>query len=200
LIATEPFSDQLERWLEGDTPKTVGAMSELFGAKSFGVAIVLLMFLPALPLPTGGVTHVFEVMTMLLAAQLMLGKRTIWVPARWRQRELGAASTAKAIPFALRRIRQVERFSHPRGAQLFAHRWMTRLLGLLVMAFAISAALAPPFSGLDTLPSVGAVLIGLSIILEDVVVLAVGIALGMGGVVLILTIGAALFRLIRSVI
>ena len=66
------------------------------------------------------------------------------------------------------------------------------------MAFAVAAAVAPPFSGLDTLPALGAVAIALSIILEDVVVLAIGLLLGTGGIVLILTVGAALFRLLKG--
>ena len=79
----EPFSDQLERWLGGDTPKTLGALSDVFAEKSFAVTILLLMFVPALPLPTGGITHVFEVITVVLAAQMVLGRRTIWLPQRW---------------------------------------------------------------------------------------------------------------------
>jgi hypothetical protein len=196
----DPFSDQLDRWLKSDEPKTLGAMNSVFAEKAFAVTIMLLMFVPALPLPTGGVTHVFEVITVVLAAQMVLGRRTIWVPARWRRRDLGATTTEKTIPFIVRRVRQVERFSRPRGAVLFRQRWMLRILGLVLIVFAVGAAVAPPFSGLDTLPALGAVAVALSIILEDVVVLAVGIALGTGGVVLILTIGAALVRLLKSLV
>ena len=35
---------------------------------------MILLGVPALPLPTGGVTHVFEVITVLLAAQLVVGR------------------------------------------------------------------------------------------------------------------------------
>jgi hypothetical protein len=136
-------------------------------------------------------------MTVLLAAQMVLGRKTIWLPERWQRRELGAITTGKAIPFIVRRVRWVERFSRRRGARLFAQGWMLRLLGLLLMALAIAAALAPPFSGLDTLPALGAVLVALAIILEDVLVLALGILVGTGGVILMVTIGAALARLIR---
>ena len=59
---------------------------------------------------------------------------------------------------------------------------------------------APPFSGLDTLPALGAVIVALSIILEDVVVLAVGVVIGAGGIVLILTIGAALVHYLRKLL
>jgi hypothetical protein len=194
----ERFSDELERWLESDDAKTLGQVNDVFGARAFAVTILLLMFLPALPLPTGGVTHVFEVITILLAAQMVLGRRTIWLPERWKRRELGATTTEKGIPFIVRRIRQVERFSRPRATWLFGHRWIDRVFGLVLIVFAVGAAIAPPFSGLDTLPALGAVLVALSIILQDVVVLAVGVVFGTAGLALIFTIGAALARLVRG--
>jgi hypothetical protein len=195
---SEQFSGQLEGWLRSDGPKTLGALTDVFAEKSFAVAILLLMVVPALPLPTGGVTHVFEVIAVLLAGQMVLGRRTVWLPERWKRRGLGATSTEKAIPFIVRRIRQVEQFSRPRAARLFEQRWFARLLGLILIVFAVGAAVAPPFSGLDTLPALGAVAVALAIILEDVIVLAIGIVLGTGGVVLIFTVGAALVRLLRS--
>jgi hypothetical protein len=196
----EPFSLQLERWLRSDETKTLGALSDVFAEKSFAVTILLLMFLPALPLPTGGISHVFEAITVVLALQMVLGRHTIWLPERWHHRELGPTTTDKAIPFMIRRIRLVERFSRRRGAWLFEQGWMMRLLGLLVMALAIAAAVAPPFSGLDTLPSLGAVAVALAIILEDVVVLVIGAIIGTGGIVLIVTIGAAVVRILQGII
>jgi hypothetical protein len=196
----EPFSHQLEQWLRSDEVKTLGALSDVFAEKSFAVTILLLMFLPALPLPTGGISHVFEAITVVLAMQMVLGRRTIWLPDRWQGRELGPTTTDRAIPFMIRRIRFVERFSRPRGTWLFDQGWVLRLLGLLLMALAIAAAVAPPFSGLDTLPSTGAVAIALSIILEDAVVLAIGVVIGTGGVILILTIGAAILRILQGIV
>jgi hypothetical protein len=192
------FSDQLESWLKSDEPKTVGRLGEVFGEKSFAVTVMLLMFVPAVPAPTGGITHVFELITVIIGAEMVIGARTIWLPARWRERELGEALTTKAIPFIARTIRWFERFSRPRLATLYEQRWFVRILGVIVIAFAVSAAFAPPFSGLDTLPALGAVLVALSIILSDVLLLGIGILIGTGGVILIVTIGAALVRLIRD--
>jgi hypothetical protein len=131
---------------------------------------------------------------------MVVGRRTVWLPARFARRSLGATTTDKAIPFIVKRIRQVERFSRPRGARLFANGIVYRLIGVVEIVFAVAAALAPPFSGLDTLPALGAVVVALSIILEDVVVLAVGVGLGTGGIVLILTVGAALYKFLKSLI
>jgi hypothetical protein len=192
------FSDGLEEWLKSDSPKTLGDLDDAFGEKSFAVTILLLMFVPALPLPTGGITHVFEVITVFVALQMVLGRRNFWLPKKWKQRPLGATITGKAVPFIVRRVRSFERHSHPRLAGLFDQRWFIRVLGLLVILLTAGAALAPPFSGLDTLPALGVVTIALAIILEDAVVLGIGVLIGTGGVVLIVTIGAALAHFIRS--
>ena len=66
----------------------------------------------------------------------------------------------------------------------------------VIVAFAVAAALSPPFSGLDTLPSLGAVVVALAIILEDVVVLGIGAAIGLTGIALSITLGAATVRLV----
>jgi hypothetical protein len=193
-----PFSDQLEQWLGADGPKSIGDLGQVFAEKSFAVTILFLMFIPALPLPTGGVTHVFEVITVILAGQMVLGVHTIWLPNRWRNRELGARTVEKALPFMVKRVRWFERFSRPRLATLLNERWFLSLLGLVIIALAIAAAVAPPFSGLDTLPSLGAVVVALGIILDDMVVVGIGVLIGTGGVVLIVTVGAALFRVVTG--
>lgn len=129
-----------------------------------------------------------------------MGRTNLWLPRRLRERELGPALAGRALPFLLRRVRWLERHARPRGAALFGNRWFLRLLGAVVIALAVAAALAPPFSGLDTLPALGAVLIGLAILLEDVVVLGVGVVIGTGGIALIVTVGTALARLLRDLL
>jgi hypothetical protein len=197
-VEGERFSDQLERWLQSEDAKTVGNLGAVFGEKSFAVTVLLLMFVPAIPAPTGGITHVFELITVILGAEMILGARTIWLPARWRDRELGETLTAKAIPFIARTIRWFERFSRPRLASLYEQRWFMRVLGVIVVALALGTAVAPPFSGLDTLPALGAVIVALSVILSDALLLAIGLVIGTGGVVLIVTIGAAIAKLITD--
>ena len=192
--AAEPFSDRLEQWLGSDDPKSIGDLGKVFAEKSFAVTILFLMFIPALPLPTGGVTHVFEMITVILAGQMVFGARTMWLPSRWRNRELGARTVEKALPFMVKRVRWFERFSRPRLALLLNQRLFLSVLGLAIIAFAVAAAVAPPFSGLDTLPSLGAVAVALGIILDDMVVVGIGLLLGTGGVVLTVTVGAALLR------
>jgi hypothetical protein len=107
-------SGELERWLsrEGDT--TLGSLIELFGQKSFALVFVLLLAVPALPLPTGGATHVFEIIAVFLAVELIAGRDEIWLPQRWRRLELAGTRQQRFVRALMRMIRRLERFSRPR--------------------------------------------------------------------------------------
>ena len=106
--------------------------------------------------------------------------------------------TGKAIPFVIRRVRTFERLSRRRGQSLFDQGWFVRLLGLVIIVFTLAAVLAPPFSGLDTLPALGVVLIGMSIILRDFAFTVIGGVIGAGGIALIVTLGRAAVHLFQS--
>jgi hypothetical protein len=187
----EKVSEQLERWLASDGDKTLGTLIELFEEKAFAIVFVLLMGVPALPLPTGGATHVFEIVTVLLALQLIAGRDQIWLPKRWRGLQLAGPGRQKFLRGLMKMIRRLERFSRPRFRFLFNHRLSNIVFGLLVIFGSVGAFFAPPFTGLDTLPALGVVLLSLAVLLEDFVVAAVGIAIGFGGVVLEVVLGKA---------
>jgi hypothetical protein len=194
----DKLSNRLEGWLEGDQPKTLGNLIELFGEKSFAILFVLLMAVPALPLPTGGVTHVFEVIVMLLALELIVGRRLIWLPERFARRELGPATTKRFSDVLLRRIRWLERHSRPRLGFLLEHRLSGVIFGVVVLIFTVGAFVAPPFSGLDTLPALGVVLISLGVLLEDAVWGLAGFAVGVVGLILVVVLGTAVARGVGS--
>jgi hypothetical protein len=196
--AQQPFSDELDAWLERDGEKTIGALEEVFDERTFAVTILLLMAPTALPVPTGGITHVFELATVLLAAEMVAGRRTVWLPESWRKRPLGRGITEKAIPALIRLVRRCERWSRPRANRVIEHAVGWRLLGLLIAALTVSAALAPPFSGLDTLPGLGVVLIALAILLRDLVVAAIGLVIGLAGTALSIAVGTAIARAVRD--
>jgi hypothetical protein len=186
----ELLSDRLERWLRTDQPKTIGSLVEVFQEKSFAVLFVLLLAIPALPLPTGGVTHVFEVIAMLLALELIVGRRKVWLPQRWLRRELpeGLEKQAETL---LRLIRWVERHSMARLGALLSSRLSGIVFGVVVLALSLTAFLAPPFTGLDTLPALGIVLISLGVLFEDALLALVGLIIGAAGVLLVIVLGRA---------
>lgn len=184
------LSDRIEQWLGDEQPQTLGNLVDVFGEGSFAIVFVLLMALPALPLPTGGATHVLELVTMLLALELIAGRRRVWLPQRWKRLELGGASRQKFVTMLLGRIRWLERFSRPRGRRLLAGRLSGIVFGLVVFALTLTAFLAPPFSGLDTLPSIGVVLLGLGVLMKDIALVVAGAVVGALGVVAVVVLGS----------
>jgi len=191
---TEPsatkFSDQLEEWLGTDEDKTLESLVATFKEKSFAILFILLLGLPALPLPTGGATHVMEIIAALLALELIVGRRAVWLPKRWRDREIAGVRQRRFITSLMRGIRRLERLSRPRLRFLFNRRFSNRFFGVLVLAGSAGAFFAPPFSGLDTLPALSVLLLSLAVLLEDGLIAGAAILVGVTGVALEITLGS----------
>ncbi len=193
-------SDQLEGWLKGEGDKTLGGLVEMFHEKSFAILFVVLLGVPALPLPTGGATHVFEIIAMLLALELVVGRRRIWLPRRWCDMELTGPRQERFLASLMRMIRRLERISRPRLRFLFRGRLSSHVFGLLVIGGSLGAFLAPPFTGLDTLPALGVVLLSLGVLLEDFLVVVFALAVGVAGVALEIALGSAALHGLQSIV
>jgi hypothetical protein len=189
------ISAELEEWLETDRRKTMGDLVDTFGPRSFAILFIVLMALPALPLPTGAVSHVLEVVTMLLALELIIGRTEVWIPKRFHDRELKGLTNSKFQNTLLKRLRWFEKFSRPRMAGLLDNRLTGVVFGAAVFGFALTAFLAPPFSGLDTLPALGAVVLSLGVLLGDIVIAGAGIGIGAIGLALVIGLGKAITKL-----
>ena len=187
----ERLSDELEGWLRSEQPKTIGSLIDVFEEKSFAVLFVLLLAVPALPLPTGGVTHVFEVIAMLLALELIVGRRRVWLPERWRAKEIGTPTRERFASTLLPRIRWIERHSHAHLGFLLERRLAGIVYGVVTLVLVVTAFAAPPFTGLDTLPSSGVVLISLGVLLEDPILGGIGFVVGAAGVLVAFLLGRA---------
>lgn len=188
----EPFSVQLEKWLKSKGKKTIASLDSVFAEKSFALAFFILLAIPALPLPTGGVTHLFEAIAILLALELIIGRKSIWLPRRWQKTQIGRRTRERMLPFLVRRVRWFEKFSRPRLSWLINHKLFRSFIGLIVMVLCAAAFLAPPFSGLDTLPALGIVILSLGLILEDMIIVTMGMVVGVAGMALTIGLGAAI--------
>lgn len=188
------FSDDLDAWVKSKHPNTIASLTDTFAEKSFAVVLLLLLIIPALPIPTGGITHVFEIIAMLLSLEMIAGLKTIWLPKKWKNLGIGSLMEKKAIPMLLKRIRWFEKRSSGRWQGIFHNPLLPRFIGLLTLGFTIMAFIAPPFSGLDTLPALGVVLISLAVILEDALILLGGVVVGVAGTILTIGFGAVIIK------
>lgn len=182
------LDEEIEAWAAGDDT-SMGSLLDLFGQRSFAVMLVILLAPSALPIPTGGVTHVLEIAAMLIAVQLLVGKRELWLPARWREHQVNAEG--RFVRALVRFIRRVDRYARPRMSYLFGSRFSHIVFGGVVLLGVIGAFVAPPFSGLDTLPALGVVVVSLSMLFRDAIIAAVGVIILTAGIVLEVVLGRA---------
>ena len=88
-------------------------------------------------------------------------------------------------------------FASPAAAGVRASpQW--RRVRAFVFALSLTAFVAPPFSGLDTLPALGVVVLALAILLEDIVLAGVGLVIGAVGAALVLFLGGVVLRLVGN--
>ena len=72
------------------------------------------------------------------------------------------------------------------------------MIGVGVAFFAAATTAAPPFSGLDTLPALGVVLISIGMILKDGLITAIGFSVGVSGIMLQFFLGKAVVKFIHG--
>jgi hypothetical protein len=199
-VQPQRIGDELEGWLSDTRKKTLGSLVELFGERSFAVLFIFLLGVPALPLPTGGATHVFELVAILLALESIVGRTSVWLPERWRGLELAGPKQQRFITILMQVIRRIERLSRPRLRFVFGRRASNIAFGLLVILGSLAAFLAPPFTGLDTLPALGVVLLSLGVLLEDFLIVIFGLAVMTAGIALEAVAGDAAIHVLRTLV
>jgi hypothetical protein len=189
------FSHTLQKLLSGKQPITVQTMINNFAEKSFAILLLLLLAIPALPLPTGGVSHIFELIAILIALELIVGRKSVWLPKRWLQTTLPLGLQTSVLPKLIKFLSWTENLSRPRLSRLLKNNYFVRIIGVFILVFTIFALLAPPFTALDTLPSLGVVFLSLALILEDIFLTIIGIIIGSTGISLIIILGRLTLQL-----
>lgn len=197
-MANKLLSNQLEEWLKDENTKNLSGLLQIFGERSLAIVILVLMFFPSLPLPTGGITHVLEVAAMILAVEMILGRKTIWLPKKIQNRDLGKNTIQKVIPFLVKRVRWFEKHSKPWGRSYLDNPYFLRFAGIFLLVLAINAFISPPFSGLDTFPSFSAVLVCMGVILGDMKYFIGGFIVGTVGIISYIFLGSIIFELIKD--
>jgi hypothetical protein len=132
---------------EGDTAPpareaslTVGALVDKAAESGFGFLIGVLTLLA---IPFVGLSTPFGLAIALLGAQLMVGRRQPWLPARARRRALSITMLDGVLTLLARRTRWMTRLSRRRWELAI----QPRLIGLGVVLLALGLALPLPIPG-----------------------------------------------------
>jgi hypothetical protein len=158
---------------------TIAELIDVFQDRTFGALMLLFALLNLIPLPPGS-SFVLGAPLVVLAAQVTLGLRKIWLPqsilkVRVRTSDLGRV-TRRATPY----LRRVERLLNPRLTVFFSGTG-DRVIGLICLVLAILLFLPIPFANM--LPALAIAFFSLALLERDGVaalvgLLVAGVALG----------------------
>jgi hypothetical protein len=178
----------VEFFKDPEQPNTLRKIIEVFPLQTYGILYVLFSMISALPLPTGGISHVLVGLGMLVSAQQVIGFKTIWLPNFALDYKANWMSNEKVILSLKSFLEGIEKRLSGKKNLLIVNSNFQRIIALLTFFCMFLAFFAPPFTGLDTLPSVGAVMLGLCLITEDIKLFWLGLVAGMlGGLLIVLT-------------
>ena len=190
------FSENLDNIFKTKGLLKVNDLNNLLKEKGFLIFILILSAIPALPIPTGGITHVFEIIVMVLSIEIILGINKIWLPKKLLNKNLPKnLHNSKFLKNFIKIVRFFEKYSKPRFKRIVNNKVFLKFSALLILILTISAFLAPPFSGMDTLPSLAILLIVIGLIFEDLLISFIGVLTGSIGLGLIITFGKFVFNL-----
>jgi hypothetical protein len=143
---------------------SIGGLTSAVGDKGFGVLLMLLALPSALPVPAPGYSIPFGIAMAIIAAQIFVGRKTIWLPRRIMAFRVHPRLASKMLRSGASFLRRVETLIKPRM------RWMHSRAGhsaLAVIIFIMAVFMMIPIPGTNTMPAMSIFIIGVSMSEED---------------------------------
>lgn len=165
----------LETQTEGETV-TVHSMLNAVGRRSYGPILLLLGFIAVSPLTIiPGATWLVAILTLLIAGQILLGRKFPWIPSRFLEIEFPRSALLQGIRIADPYVCQVDRFLKPRLAFLTAPFFAPFVALICIAAALLTIPLGlVPFG--PVLPGLTVLFFGLALTARDGFMLILAIA------------------------
>ena len=162
--------------------------------RAFGLFLLVLALPCCIPF-LYGVPQIVALPLLFVSAQIMVGRRLPWLPAR-----LGARTvTGDALQTLARRaepwLLRIEAVSRPRLVPL-TRAPLDMIIGVALVLF--SASILVPLPGTNTVPGIAVVIVAMGLLQRDGLLVILGCLLGTGWIATLLIAGATLTSLIRG--
>ncbi len=163
---------------EGDI--SMREVLHLLGERVFGLAILVFSLPNSLPIPSPpGFSAITGIPIILLSLQMIMGRKTFWLPERIANYQFSRAKFVHFLVKALPLIRKFERLMHPR-LLFMQSRGAECVIGGAFLLLAIVLSLPIPFG--NFLPGLAMSVIALGMLERDGALIIGGIVFGVGGI------------------
>ncbi len=188
------LSNELNRFFfeeeRTNTTITLEDVLELAGERIFGFLFVILSLPSALPLPAPVISIPFGILMVVLAVQLIIGRKEPWLPAKFAKRPIKIETARKFIKAGIPWLRRIEAVSRPRLPFV-----CTTVPGKVIIGLAIalmSIFMMIPVPGTNTLPAIGIFVTGFGLLEDDGAISLGGLTICLIATILVTSIFAAL--------
>lgn len=162
---------------ELSTDKTsVGDIIKALDTKGFGVLIIFLSLL--LLLPTGaipGLPSIFSVFFVLIAGQIIIGRRSIWIPKRLSTYEIQAKNIKSSIKKVRPFTRRIDRIFKSRGF-FMREKFLTYVTAALCIIVALTIPILGIIPFLAMVPAFAILCLGLALTQKDGLMFFIGLS------------------------
>lgn len=166
-------------------PVSIGEIRDALGARSFATLLVLFAIINLIPAPPG-TTLVLGLPLLLVSGQMVLGRRSPWLPGILLNRAIGPVRLRKASHRLVPTLRRLEQLVRPRKWPFVSD----RLIGLVALILSLAVTVPIPLG--NWLPAFAVAMIGLALSERDGIFLGLGFAVGVLSLALIgFIVGAA---------
>jgi len=169
------FSEALELFAETFDGERVeiAAILHCMGERSIEALLLLLALPMVLPVAALGVSVAFGIPLILISAQLLLGRRRVWLPARLARQSVSRSDFRAFVARALPVLRRLESVIRPRLSWL-ASDWTTTPIGAICLVLSVIITLPVPLGHM--LPGAAISLLALGLMERDGLVVGLGLA------------------------
>jgi hypothetical protein len=206
IIAQKPRRLRLDELLrelgaydgDGDEPVgrasgvTIGELEDKAAEAGFGFLIGVLALIA---IPFFGLSTPFGLAIALIGAQLALGRRRPWLPARVRRRELSMHMLDRVLRLFTKRARWLAATTRRRGERLLT----PRLIGLAITLLGLGLALPLPIPGSNLVFILPILVYAIALLERDGVWAAIGHLCTLVDLTMLVVFGATVKAVLESV-
>jgi hypothetical protein len=201
-----PLGETLAQLLRSEDARglSIHEITGAVGEKGFGLVLMVLSLPSALPVPAPGYSTPFGIVIALIALQMLIGRQSLWVPAKLCGLRIKPKLAGSMLGAASRFLGKIERFIRPR------QKWIRGRIGqgaLALVVVIMACLMMLPIPLTNTFPAMVIFMIGIGLSEEDGLLAMAAFAVGCcavllytGVVYLLLTQGAEAIEPIKDAI
>lgn len=167
----------------GSEPVTIRCIRTALADRSFATFLMITCLINLLPFPPGS-TVVLGVPIVIVAAQMVMGQRTVWLPEFFLKQSLSQKAFHKMTTRIIPALEKVESYVKPRNWPFSSARQGEKIVGIIALILGIAVVLPVPLG--NWFPAFSCAIVGTALSERDGRLLIVGVLLGTASVAILI--------------